>query len=245
MGRRILLAFIVLVLVGLGLWALLRNKAASPTPSTLVEAQNHTPDSPPSQAAPSISRAPSPATPAPTHPRSHTTNTVEGVPISQDVVDYVRKSTADPQYDWKQPINFYGKVVDDNSAPLSGATIDFKWNDLSMEGTSASQTVSDAEGYFSLLDRTGKRLYVQVHKDGYYTSRQSGIAFEYANPADGLFTPDSNNPVVFHLRKKGAGVDLVTSQSGVKSYFGVTLRWMEPLSESTCLGAKTEAERGN
>ena len=54
------------------------------------------------------------------------------------------------------------------------------------------------------------------------------MSFEFANPADGLFTPDANNPVVFHLRKKGSGTDLVTSQYGVKSYFGVTV----PLDET-------------
>ena len=46
--------------------------------------------------------------------------------------------------------------------------------------------------------------------------------YEYANPADGLFTPDPNSPVVFHLRRKGIGANLITSQYGVKNYLGVT-----------------------
>jgi len=51
---------------------------------------------------------------------------------------------------------------------------------------------------------------VTVSKDGYYTYPSERLSsYEYANPADGLFTPDSGNPVVFHLRKKGMGSDLI------------------------------------
>jgi hypothetical protein len=149
---------------------------------------------------------------------------IEGVPVSQEVIDYTRNSMADPQYDWKQPINFYGKVVDENNQPVEGAAIDFKWTDLSPNGTSEFHTTSDATGLFSMVNQTGKRLSVTASKPGYYSAADARLAsFEYANPADGLFTPDQNNPVVFHLRKKGAGVDLVTSQYGVKSYYGVSV----------------------
>ena len=133
----------------------------------------------------------------------------------------MRRTREDPAYEWKQPINFYGKVVDENNEPVSEATVDFEWNDLSEQGTSSSQTMSDNLGFFSLRDEKGKRLYVQVQKDGYYTSRRTGVAFEYANPATGLFRPDSNNPVIFHLRKKGPGVDLVTSKFGIKLSFPI------------------------
>lgn len=34
--------------------------------------------------------------------------------------------------------------------------------------------------------------------------------------------PDPNNPVIFHFRKKGEGVDLITSQYGVQPYLGVS-----------------------
>ncbi len=159
--------------------------------------------------------------------------------VSEDVRAYVQNKLTDPEYDWKQPISFYGKVLDESNAPISGATVDFKWNDLSPEGTSASQTVTDSDGCFSLLNKTGKRLYVQVHKDGYYTSRQSGVAFEYANPADGLFSPEANKPVVFKLRRKGSGADLVTSQRGVKDHLGVTAPLDGTPVQVDLLGGKT------
>lgn len=128
----------------------------------------------------------------------------------------------DPAFDWKQPINFYGYVIDESNSPVANAQISFEWNDLSERGTSKADTKSDANGFFSLLDRRGKRLYVDVAKDGYYSSGNSrGSAFEYANPFDGLFRPDPNHPVVFHLRKKGVGTDLNTSQHGIAGDFQI------------------------
>lgn len=142
--------------------------------------------------------------------------------IPPAVSEYVQKSMADPQYDWKQPINFWGRVVDESNEPVANSSVHFAWNDISEKGTSDADTTSDGNGFFSLTDRKGKRLYVDVSKEGYYSSGDSrGAAFEYANPADGLFTPDRNNPVVFHLRKKGVGVDLITSQYGMSPDFPV------------------------
>lgn len=87
--------------------------------------------------------------------------------IPPAVMEYVKKSMADPQYDWKQPINFYGRVVDESNVAVVGASIHFTWNDISKKGTSDANTTSDGNGSFSLNARNGKRLYVDVGKDGY------------------------------------------------------------------------------
>jgi hypothetical protein len=148
----------------------------------------------------------------------------EGSAASDAVRLYVENSLADPEYEGKQPINFYGRVVDENEQPVEGATVDFKWTDLSPNGTSEYHTVSDASGLFSMVNQRGKRLSVTASKPGYYSAGDARQAsFEYANPADGLFRPDPNRPVILHLRKKGTGTELVTSQYGMKPYFGVTM----------------------
>src|SRR6266478_6695400 len=67
--------------------------------------------------------------------------------------EYLRNIAADSNWDWKQPINFWGNVVDESNAPVAGASVHFSWNDLSADGTSTSSTNSDANGLFSL---TGK-----------------------------------------------------------------------------------------
>jgi hypothetical protein len=131
-----------------------------------------------------------------------------GAAFSEDV-RYVQNIRADPAYDWKQPINFYGRVVDYyNGEPIVGAKVGFVWNDLSATGTSETQTETAADGSFSLVGKSGKRLSVSVGKEGYYAVKGEVLrSFEYANPADGLFTADPNKPVVYRLRKKGASAD--------------------------------------
>ena len=147
------------------------------------------------------------------------------------VEEYVKRSVADPQYDWKQPINFYGRVVDESNVPVADANAHFNWTDISEKGTSSADTKSDSNGFFSLTDRRGKRMSVTASKDGYYTySSEKLSSFEYANPADGLFTPDPNRPVVFHLRKKGEGADLIHGLKLLGSRIDGTLSYVD-LSE--------------
>jgi len=140
----------------------------------------------------------------------------EGTSVPADVLEFVRRTLEDPTYEWKQPINFYGKAVDENEQPVEGASAHFKWTDLSANGTSEYQTVSDAAGLFAMENQKGKRLSVTVSKAGYYTAADARLAsFEYANPADGLFTPDANRPVIFHLRKKGETEPLVVMRGNM------------------------------
>ena len=137
---------------------------------------------------------------------------------------YFLKKVEDPQYDWKQPINFYGKVVDESNHPVVGATVIFGWVDLSPTTYSTTEAKSDESGLFSLLNRTGKGLSVKINKEGYYFSRgEVARHFEYANPADGLHKPDPNNPVIYHLRKRGLGSDLITSQYGIRTDFPISI----------------------
>lgn len=118
---------------------------------------------------------------------------------------YIAESTKHPDIEWKAPINFWGKVVDESNQPVENASIKFTWNDLSKNGTSRSSTNSDSQGLFALLNRKGKRLYVDVSKRGYYNFPGSaGEDLEYASPWEGnRFHPDPNNPLVFRLKKAG------------------------------------------
>jgi len=209
MRPRFLITLGTALLIVVGLLILFKKKQESPTLPSVVDSQSQPPQKRETNSSPQpTGTTPNAQNAIPAH--------VTGVP--DDVVEYVRNIKADPQYDWKRPINFWGRVVDENNEPVANASVHFEWNDISAKGTSDADTVSDGNGFFSLTDRRGKRLYVDVAKEGYYSSGNSrGSAFEYANPADGLFTPDQNNPIVFHLQKKGVGVDLITAQCGVKS----------------------------
>ena len=78
----------------------------------------------------------------------------------------------DKEADWKVPIRFYGRVVDQDRQPVSGATVHFQWTDLSKQGTSEADTVSDEGGNFSLTGARGKNLGVYVTKHGLLHSRK-------------------------------------------------------------------------
>lgn len=119
------------------------------------------------------------------------------------------------QDEWRTPIEFYGEVMDENTNPVANADIHFVWTDLSTTGNSETQTTSDANGLFSLRNTTGKNLIVTVSKQGYYAYQPFGAAFNYAG-ANQNFVPDSLNPVVFWLRKKGAGESLIEIKRNYK-----------------------------
>ena len=109
--------------------------------------------------------------------------------------------------------------MDENNAPVSDANAHFNWTDLSENGTSAADVKSDGNGFFSLTGRHGKRMSLTISKEGYYTPRDAMLAsYEYANPDDGLFTPDVDNPIVFRLRKKGRHKELVHIASSLLKY---------------------------
>ena len=73
-------------------------------------------------------------------------------------------------------------------------------------------TISDQDGLFPLSNTNGKNLIVQVSKEGYYSYQRFGAAFNYAGENQN-FVPDTANPVIFRLKKKGVAEPLVHVQS--------------------------------
>jgi hypothetical protein len=132
-----------------------------------------------------------------------------GSSTSEEYLRYIQNIRADPAYDWKQPIVFYGKVVDESNEPVPQANVDYTWSCLSPTGTATQHGTSDETGLFTIHE-IGKGISITVSKDGFYTPRNEKLrSYEYANPGDGLFTPDPDNPVLFHLRKKGKAEPLI------------------------------------
>jgi len=110
---------------------------------------------------------------------------------------------------WQAPIEFYGKVVDENSNTVVGAQVSFHWMEIpDKDGSRSLNTESDSQGLFSLRGAAGPSLTVSVSKDGYYTSRSTPDGYRYSLGND-LFHPDPQNPTIFYLRKKGASEPLI------------------------------------
>lgn len=122
-----------------------------------------------------------------------------------------RRLKADPQYEWKTPIEFYGKVVDQDGMPVAGATADVIWTDMSANGSSQMEATSGTAGLFSITGIHGKHMTVQVNKEGYYRQlTDAKSAFEYAGFWEPSYhIPDKEKPVIFRLRKKGEAAALV------------------------------------
>jgi hypothetical protein len=117
----------------------------------------------------------------------------------------------------QRPIEFYGKVIDENTQPVEGASISFGCSQLSSEAYFETNATSDSAGLFSISGIMGSTLSVQVEKNRYYSVKTNPYKFDYRavlnTPA---FQPDPNNPVVFRLLKKGAGADLISGTMDVK-----------------------------
>lgn len=149
--------------------------------------------------------------------------------ISARAQKFVQNVRNDPSYPWKQPISFWGKVIDEDGSPVPGADIRFVWTDLSPRGTSESKTVTDSLGRFSLLNKQGKRLTVYVSKPEYYNyPGTENRSFEYASTADHFF-PDETKPVEFRMKKKQAADPLQVSMLAreftvITNHLGIDLK---------------------
>jgi hypothetical protein len=209
MTKKILILLLILF-AGLALWLLFSRK--SQIHDILPNASLQKTDSTPTE--PKISKSTVENNP------SNSKITAQNTNDNVNTDDFYKQTRIDPTIEWKMPISFYGRVVDESNAPVANASVHFNWTDLSPTGTSHADKISDSNGFFSLTDQHGKRMSVTISKDGYYGTSTSRQSFEYAQP-EMRFVPDQNNPVVFHLRKKGVGADLITSQFGMSAEFVV------------------------
>lgn len=98
-------------------------------------------------------------------------------------------------------IEFYGKAVDENGVPLEGvrATISCL---IFPEKQFVTNVVTDSNGFFALRGVSGQALMLALAKESYEeVPGTNQNQFVYYGVVNG-FQPDSNNPVVFRLRKK-------------------------------------------
>ncbi|SPE59641.1 exported hypothetical protein [Verrucomicrobia bacterium] len=206
--KRILTVMAVLLITAI-IWLRPRHNQPAEQPvteSTAVQTNQ------PALPAKSAVRRPVPpaAVPAPTAvPNPPVQN---GAAVVESRINQIQTEIEKGYDQWRTPIEFHGKVVDENTNPVATASVHFVWTDLSPKGTSEKDTTSDQAGLFSLSNTNGENLIVQVSKEGYYAYQRFGAAFNYAGESQN-FVPDAANPVIFQLKKKGLAEPLVHVQS--------------------------------
>lgn len=110
---------------------------------------------------------------------------------------------ADESWQWKMPIEFYGKVLDQFGKPVAGAEVELNWTTVIGPIPDPKKTMrTDSNGRFTVTDIQGKGITIAVSKDGYESESDWIQSFEYAEfYKNDFYVPDPNNPVLFHLHK--------------------------------------------
>jgi len=116
------------------------------------------------------------------------------------------------------PIEFWGKVVDQDGYPLEEVKIvahsretyevvpgrgDIKFPKV--------QVMTDSAGMFKISGLRGDVLGLDsIEKEGYELSKKSEQIFQYRSSEPGLqYTPDSSQPVIYRMWKKGMAEPLI------------------------------------
>lgn len=121
----------------------------------------------------------------------------------------------DPSYEWRTPISFYGKVLDQDGQPVEDVLVRMNWTDTSKEGTSRAERKTSENGDFSITEIHGKSLGIlSLEKEGYLPAKKTNPhSFEYGGFWEPDYhEPDPNNPVIFYLKRKGQPAPLVKSE---------------------------------
>jgi len=113
-----------------------------------------------------------------------------------------RMEKRDERFQWKTPIEFYGRVLDQHDQSVPEAKVTLGWT--ASGGSKSGSVRSDANGYFEFTGERGKYLDVDVSKPGYVGGKQARKGFEYAAFFEFDFhAPDAKRPVIFRLWKLG------------------------------------------
>jgi hypothetical protein len=116
------------------------------------------------------------------------------------------------------PIDFFGKVVDENQVPISGASTYYIVASASFEGSPTQEGPKTNEaGFFSITGKRGPDFSVRVEHSDYYQTESADQKIEYARRdympgKEPPLPPSRENPTIFILRKRGVAEPLVHQQ---------------------------------
>jgi hypothetical protein len=124
------------------------------------------------------------------------------------------------------PIEFWGKVVDQDGVPLLGVRIAYMYsvhhgNDQGIawieHEARNGETVSDGDGSFAIRDLTGHDLTIEsLMKSGYLYRQRSSLSYDFGgNMLEGRFKPERDKPVRIVMIHKDAMESLIHMRGSV------------------------------
>lgn len=110
------------------------------------------------------------------------------------------------------PIDFWGKIVDQNSKPLKGVVIRYrvgKPRDIWDSNTAVREITTDQNGSFHINDKGDGFSFEAFEKKGYKIAQGQRSTYTYSDSSE-RYVPDKNNPKIFTLIKKDEIQDLIS-----------------------------------
>jgi hypothetical protein len=104
--------------------------------------------------------------------------------------------------------------VDQDGRPVEKARIEYSITDMSPEGRTMRETLSEPDGSFQIGGVRGHSLVVRVSKEGYLQFQDSRRGFSYGGlgGSRGVHQPNPQSPEIFRLQRKGEAVPLVRNE---------------------------------
>lgn len=137
------------------------------------------------------------------------------------------------------PIQFYGRVEDQNKVPVHGAAVRVRVSsfveDASVQWTTGGgETVSkhidlitDENGLFELNDVKGRILYIDSISKEHYKDRPKYPSYAYSKRYSVIHVPDQHEPEVFRILRQGETEPLIRTVGSVRMFadkkYGVVL----------------------
>jgi len=119
---------------------------------------------------------------------------------------------------WQSPLLYYGKVVDENGAPIHGAVVSYGANSLSelqKEVYNTGTVTSDERGIFKIDGVRGVGLFIQLSHPRYYSYPDNSTGFDKRSlPKKGYYSDSEEKAELFRMHSKGSPAPLVHRRGG-------------------------------
>ena len=120
----------------------------------------------------------------------------------------------------QRPIDFFGRVIDQDGGPVGGAAVKVTWFVFSPEARPSREIhetaspVTDAQGRFELHIPAGNRLHVgEIVREGFVYERKENTRDSFFRDSASVDdVPDREHPAVFRLRRQVDPVFLLKKQ---------------------------------